>query len=80
MKDLTQGSISQHVIQMALPIAIGMLVQTIYFLVDLYFVGKLGKEALAGVNAAGNITFLVMGLSQTGWTLSTFNLFSIQYD
>ncbi len=64
MKDLTQGSISRHVVQMAVPIAIGMLVQTIYFLVDLYFVGKLGKEALAGVNAAGNIAFLVMGLSQ----------------
>lgn len=53
MKDLTQGSIPKHVIEMALPMAIGMLVQTLYFLVDLYFVGRLGDVALAGVSAAG---------------------------
>jgi Na+-driven multidrug efflux pump len=38
MKDLTQGSIPRHVIEMAVPLAIGMLVQTLYLLVDLYFV------------------------------------------
>ena len=52
MKDLTQGSIPRHVIEMAVPMAVGMLVQTLYFLVDLYFVGRLGDVALAGgVNA-----------------------------
>lgn len=64
MKDLTSGSISKHIIFMALPIAIGMIVQTIYYLVDLYFVGQLGKTALAGVNAAGNLAFFAMGLTQ----------------
>lgn len=49
---------------MALPIAIGMIVQTIYYLVDLYFIGQLGKTALAGVNAAGNLAFFVIGLTQ----------------
>lgn len=29
MKDLTQGSIPKHVIEMAVPMAIGMLVQTL---------------------------------------------------
>jgi len=64
MKDLTTGSISKHIIYMAVPIAIGMIVQTIYYLVDLYFVGQLGKTALAGVNAAGNLAFFVLGLTQ----------------
>jgi len=64
MKDLTSGSITRHIVAMAIPIAIGMVVQTIYYLVDLYFVGQLGKTALAGVNAAGNVTFLVIGLTQ----------------
>ena len=64
MKDLTRGSISKHIIYMAVPIAIGMMVQTIYYLVDLYFVGQLGKTALAGVNAAGNLAFFVLGLTQ----------------
>lgn len=64
MKDLTQGSIPKHVIEMAVPMAIGMLVQTLYFLVDLYFVGKLGDVALAGVSAAGNSMFLIIALTQ----------------
>ena len=64
MKDLTQGSIPKHVIEMAVPMAVGMLVQTLYFLVDLYFVGRLGDVALAGVSAAGNTMFMVMALTQ----------------
>ena len=52
MQDLTKGSVNKHVINMAIPIAIGMVVQTIYYLVDLYFVGQLGKVALAGINGA----------------------------
>jgi putative MATE family efflux protein len=64
MKDLTHGSVVKHIVHMAIPIAIGMLVQTIYYLIDLYFVGQLGKTALAGVNAAGNLAFFVIGLTQ----------------
>ncbi|MEO8103169.1 MAG: MATE family efflux transporter [Betaproteobacteria bacterium] len=64
MKDLTQGSILKHVIAMALPIAIGMLLQTLYFIVDLYFVARLGDAALAGVSSAGNVMFIVMALTQ----------------
>ena len=64
MKDLTKGSIPKHVIEMAVPMAIGMLVQTLYFLVDLYFVGRLGDVPLAGVSAAGNTMFMIMALTQ----------------
>ncbi|NQD35866.1 MATE family efflux transporter [Permianibacter sp. IMCC34836] len=64
MKDLTQGSITRHILIMAAPITIGMLVQTLYFLVDLYFVGQLGGSALAGVSTAGNVMFLIMALTQ----------------
>jgi len=49
---------------MAAPIAIGMVFQTLYFLIDLYFVGRLGDEAIAGVSTAGNVTFLTMALTQ----------------
>lgn len=65
MRDLTQGPISRHVVAMALPIAVGMVVQTLQYLVDLYFVSHLGGVALAGVSAAGNLMFLVLALTQT---------------
>lgn len=64
MKDLTQGSVARHIVTMALPIAFGMIFQTLYYLVDLYFVAHLGDAAIAGVGAAGNIMFIVMGLTQ----------------
>jgi putative MATE family efflux protein len=41
-----------------------MVFQTLYFLVDLYWVGSLGKEAVAGVGVAGNLTFVVLAVSQ----------------
>lgn len=63
-RDLTVGSIPRQVLSMAAPIAIGMVFQTLYFLVDLYFVGHLGDYALAGVSAAGNVTFVVIALTQ----------------
>jgi putative MATE family efflux protein len=63
IKDLTQGSIRRHLIQMSIPIAIGMFVQTLYFMVDLYFVGRIGNTALAGVSAAGSIMYVVMALT-----------------
>ncbi|MBB6094710.1 putative MATE family efflux protein [Povalibacter uvarum] len=64
MKDLTQGPIVRHIVSMAVPIALGMIFQTLYYLVDLYFVAHLGDAAIAGVGAAGNIMFIVMGLTQ----------------
>ncbi|WP_035481699.1 MATE family efflux transporter [Gallaecimonas xiamenensis] len=64
MHDLTQGSVSRHIVRMALPITLSMLVQTLYLMVDLYFVSALGSTALAGVNAASNLMLLVVALSQ----------------
>jgi len=64
MHDLTQGSIPRHLLRLAAPIAIGMLFQTLYYLIDLYFVAGLGDAAIAGVSAAGNVQFIVMALTQ----------------
>jgi putative MATE family efflux protein len=64
MKDLTTGSIPGHITTMSITMAIGILVQTLYFFIDLYFVSKLGDAAIAGVTAAGNIWFVVLALTQ----------------
>ena len=64
MNDLTQGPIHRHIVQLAAPIAAGMIFQTLYYLVDLYFVSQLGDTAIAGVAAAGNAQFIVMALTQ----------------
>jgi MATE family, multidrug efflux pump len=64
MKDLTRDPIPRLVAALAVPIAAGMLLQTIYFFVDLYFVAKLGDAVIAGVSAAGNLMFIVFALTQ----------------
>lgn len=63
-EDLTQGSISGHIVRMAIPMALGMIFQTLYVLVDLYFVAQLGDIAIAGVSAAGTVQFVIMALTQ----------------
>jgi putative MATE family efflux protein len=64
MHDLTKGPIASHILRLAAPIAAGMIFQTLYYLVDLYFVARLGGTAIAGVSAAGNVQFIVMALTQ----------------
>src|SRR4029077_10785827 len=64
MKDLTEGSVTRHLLHMSAFLAISMGVQTLYLLADLYWVGHLGKEAIAAVGVAGNITMIVLALTQ----------------
>ena len=41
-----------------------MLFQTLYVLVDLYWVGRLGTASVAAVGIAGNLMFIVLALTQ----------------
>jgi putative MATE family efflux protein len=65
MKDMTKGPVGRHVLELAAFIALSTAFQTLYFLADLYFVGRLGKEAIAGVGLAGNLMLLVLALTQS---------------
>src|SRR6187549_2922250 len=64
MQDLTTGSLTRHLLKTTSFMLVTMVFQTLYFLIDLYWVGRLGKEAVAGVGIAGNLTFIVLAISQ----------------
>lgn len=64
MKDLTQGSVTKHLLHMSAFMAVSMAVQTAYLLADLFWVGRLGKEAIAAVGVAGNLNMIVLALTQ----------------
>ena len=49
---------------MASFMAVSMLFQTLYLLADLFWVGHLGKEAIAAVGVAGNLMMIVLALTQ----------------
>jgi putative MATE family efflux protein len=65
VQDLTQGSLARNVLKMSSFMLVSMLFQTLYFLVDLYFVGRLGRAAVAAVSVSGNLTFVVLAATQT---------------
>src|SRR5207249_2198493 len=64
MQDLTTGSVSGHLLRTTSFMLVTMLFQTLYFLVDLYWVGHLGKEAVAAVGISGNLMFIVLAVTQ----------------
>ena len=64
MQDLTTGSITRHLLKTTSFMLVTMLFQTLYVLIDLYWVGRLGKEAVAAVGIAGNLTFIVLAVTQ----------------
>ncbi len=62
--DMTQGKPRSHVVRVMLFILAGMTVQTLYGLVDIYWVGRLGKEAVAAVALSSNLMFVALAVSQ----------------
>src|SRR5678815_305389 len=64
MQDLTVGPVTRHLLKTTGFMLVTMVFQTLYFLIDLYWVGRLGTKAVAAVGIAGNLTFIVLALSQ----------------
>lgn len=64
MQDLTTGSLSGHLIKTTSFMLVSMVFQTLYVLVDLYWVGRLGTDAVAAVGISANLAFIVLALTQ----------------
>src|SRR5881392_797596 len=64
MQDLTSGSITRHLLKTTSFMLVMMVFQTLYFLIDLYWVGRLGTTAVAAVGIAGNLSFVVLAITQ----------------
>jgi putative MATE family efflux protein len=64
MEDLTAGSLTRHLFKTTSFMLVGMIFQTLYVLIDLYWVGRLGTDAVAAVAISGNLAFIVLALTQ----------------
>jgi putative MATE family efflux protein len=64
VNDLTTGSLTRHLLKTTSYMLVTMLFQTLYVLVDLYWVGRLGTEAVAAVGISGNLLFIVLAATQ----------------
>lgn len=64
MQDLTTGSLTGHLLKTTGFMLVSMVFQTLYILVDLFWVGRLGTDAVAAVGISANLSFLVLAISQ----------------
>ena len=61
--DLTAGPILTTLIRLAVPVTVSMVMFTVYLMVDLYFVGRLGPDAVAALSISSNAFFIHLGLA-----------------
>ena len=64
MQDFTVGSLARHLLKTSSFMLVTMAFQTLYVLVDLYWVSRLGTEAIAAVAISGNLMFVVLAATQ----------------
>ena len=63
MRDYTRGNIFRAILLLAIPMVLEMLMQSIFELVDAYFVGKLGAAALNAVGAGASLIVIVLAIA-----------------
>jgi putative MATE family efflux protein len=62
LRDLTKGSIFSNLWHLALPLMAANMIQTLFNLVDMAFVGRLGPPAIAAVSVVGVVMMLPFAL------------------
>ncbi|MFH1284474.1 MAG: MATE family efflux transporter, partial [Candidatus Peregrinibacteria bacterium] len=63
LPDLTKGPIIKSLITLSIPIVLANVLQTAYQLIDTFWVGRLGAEAVAAVSLSFPIIFLLISLA-----------------
>ena len=62
IESMTEGAPSRAILNFALPLILGYILQQMYLIIDAAIVGRwIGVEALAAVGASSSIMFLIMG-------------------
>lgn len=61
-EDLTEGGILKTILRTSLPMIVAFFLQSVFNIVDAFFVGKISPEALAAVSISYPVVFLLISL------------------
>lgn len=61
--DYTQGSIRQAIVLLAIPMILELSLESVFAVVDMFFVGKLGENAIATVGLTESVVTLVYSMA-----------------
>src|SRR3954462_4408124 len=62
-QDYTRGSIPRAVILLAIPMILELSLESVFAVVDMFFVGKLGENAIATVGLTESVVTIVYSLA-----------------
>ncbi|WP_018126381.1 MATE family efflux transporter [Balneola vulgaris] len=69
-RDFTKGSISRAILVLSIPMVLEMLMESIFAIVDIFFVSKLGAEAIATVGITESLLTLIYAVA-IGFSMAT---------
>src|SRR3979490_24636 len=69
-QDFTTGSINRAILLLAIPMVLEMVLESLFAVVDVFWVGRLGADAIATVGLTESLLSLVMAIG-FGLSLST---------
>jgi putative MATE family efflux protein len=73
--DMTTGAISPKLFHLAWPLVLGNLLQTVYNIADIFWVGRVGSDAVAGVSLMFPLSWMFVSTAM-GLTAATIALVS----